>query len=450
MRSILSAAIAMLLAGCTPLPQATGPARSSEPVAWTQFGLGEQAGLIARALVDRAEACPTVDWDGKVEAMTLRDPLRVEPFGKLCESRRSLAETLEVKIRRGRTVLLDQRVTRRPERIAVVGDTGCRLTYDYDQECADRSKWPFVTIAASMADKQPDLILHLGDYYYREVPCLGTSTKCEAGPYGDREPSWRAEFFEPARPLIAKAPWVFARGNHEDCQLGGYGWAYYFGDAPEACATAHPTAFIRLNGLTVVNFDTAATGNRLAARDLDRNWDSVSGALRSLPPASAGEPILLMTHEPGYFFCTGEQGRLEACKESKVGAIAGVRSMASVARESGWRTIMLSGHIHAFRMLDVSPPTLGGRSVTQVVVGTGGASQEGAETPSAMIPPAIVETRFRDALDKLDLPIRAQGWSGFGFGMLNAASLQLAMFDAHGRPLFTCALAEETSPRRCR
>ena len=55
----------------------------------------------------------------------------------------------------------------------------------------------------------------------------------------------RAEFFDPARPLIARAPWVFARGNHEDCQRGGYGWAYYFGDETAACDTTHKPAFIQ-------------------------------------------------------------------------------------------------------------------------------------------------------------------------------------------------------------
>jgi hypothetical protein len=450
MRSMLLAVIAILLAGCTPPPQATTPLRPAEPVAWTQYALGEQPGLIARALVDRGDSCPTVEWDGSVESMAVRDPLRVEAFGKLCESRRPLAETLKVKVRRGGAVLLDQQVTRRPERIAIVGDTGCRITFYFDQGCNDRNKWPFAAVASSMADKQPDLILHLGDYYYREAPCLAASTKCAPGPYGDREPSWRVEFFEPARPLIAKAPWVFGRGNHEDCERGGYGWAYYFGDDAVACDTTHPTAFIRLNGLMVVNFDTAATGNRFLSKDLNRNWDAVAGALRARPPATPGEPILLMTHEPGYFVCVDKQNRLEPCKESTVGAIAGVRSMADAARQSGRRTIMLSGHIHAFRTLDVSPPSLGGLSVTQVVVGTGGANQNEDPTPPAMVPPGVVDTRFYDAGDKNGLPIRVQGWTDFGFGMLSVASLELTMFDAQGQRKFTCALADETSPRRCR
>ena len=46
--------------------------------------------------------------------------------------------------------------------------------------------------------------------------------------------------------------------------------------------------------------------------------------------------------------------------------------------------------------------------------------------------------------------MKVQGWTDFGFGMLSANSLQLAMYDALGRPKFTCALADETKTPRCR
>jgi hypothetical protein len=448
MRSLPSVVVAILLASCT--LQVAVPARAADAVAWTQYGLGESPPLIARALVDRTDACPVVEWDGSAEQMTVRDPLRVPAFGKLCESRKPLPESLKVRVRLGETLLLDQQITRRPERIAVIGDTGCRITFYYDQGCDDPNKWPFATIAPSVADKHPDLILHLGDYYYREVPCLGAATKCPPGPYGDGEPAWRADFFEPARPLLAKAPWVFGRGNHENCDRGGYGWAYYFGDDAVACDTTHTTAFVRLNGLMVVNFDTASTGNRYLAKDMNNNWANVAQVLRAQPPATPGEPVLLMTHEPGYFVCADKEVRLEPCKASIVAELSGVRAMGDAARQSGRRTIMLSGHIHAFRTIDVSPPGLAGASVTQVVVGTGGANQNEDPTPRAMVVPDVVDTRFYDAGDKNGLPIRVQGWSEFGFGVLSATSLQLTMFDTRGRPQFTCALADEISPPRCR
>ena len=87
MKPLLSAVVAILLAGCTPPPQSAAPSLPADAVAWTQYGLGDQPGLIARALVNRTDNCPTVEWNGAAVAMSVRDPNRVEAYGKLCESR---------------------------------------------------------------------------------------------------------------------------------------------------------------------------------------------------------------------------------------------------------------------------------------------------------------------------------------------------------------------------
>lgn len=464
MKLPLFAAAAILLAGCTPPPQSTAPSSPADAVAWTQYGLGDSPGLIARALVSRADDCPTVEWNGAAVAMSVRDPNRVEAYGKLCESRRPFADNLKITIRLGGTVLLQQQVTSRPERIAVIGDTGCRITYYADQGCHDQKTWPFATVAQSVASQQPDLILHLGDYYYREVPCLAAATTCAPGPYGDREQTWRAEFFEPARPLIARAPWVLGRGNHENCQRGGYGWAYYFGDEAVACDTTHKPAFIRLSGLTVVNFDTAQTGNAFLVGNMESYWYGLAQTLGTMRPTTPGQPILLMSHEPGYFVCASASA-LQTCSDSLISGIGNVRGLSDAARRSGWRTILLSGHIHAFRSIDVV--TQSGQPVSQVVVGTSGANQNDHPTPPILAPPQSVNASFHDVRlapqgDPKDpktkwvpqdlgaVQMKVQGWTDFGFGMLSASSLQLVMFNALGQPKFTCALADETKAPRCR
>jgi hypothetical protein len=463
MRLPLFAAAIILLAGCTPPPSQTAPSLPADAVAWTQYGLGDQPGLIARALVGRADACPTAEWNGAAVAMSVRDPNRVEAYGKLCESRRSYTHNLKVTIRMGATVLLQQVVTSRPERIAVLGDTGCRITYYADQGCHDQKTWPFATVAASVATQQPDLILHLGDYYYREVPCIASATTCAPSPYGDREVTWRAEFFGPAKPLIARAPWVFARGNHEDCQRGGYGWAYYFGDGAVACDTTHTPAIIRLAGLTVVNFDTAQTGNAFLVGNMESYWYGLAQTLGTMRPPTPGQPILLMSHEPGYFVCATATA-LQPCAASLVSGIGNVRGLSDAARQNGWRTILLSGHIHAFRSIDVATP---GGPVSQVVVGTSGANQNDDPTPPALVPAQSVNAPFDDTRnvpqgdpknpktkwapkDFGNVSMKVQGWTDFGFGMLSASSLQLVMFNAQGQPKFTCALADETKAPRCR
>ena len=47
---------------------------------------------------------------------------------------------------------------------------------------------------------------------------------CAGSPYGDNWAVWQKDFFNPAAPLLAAAPWVLVRGNHELCDRGGHGW----------------------------------------------------------------------------------------------------------------------------------------------------------------------------------------------------------------------------------
>lgn len=459
---LAAAALAATLAACASMPPS-----SSAPVAWVQFGQGDQPDLIARALIGTADSCPSITVDGATSLMPARVSPRAAAFGRMCELRLKPESVHRIQIAYASGILLDQEIVRQPERIAVFGDTGCRVTSYFDQGCNDPKKWPFEQLARAVAGKNPDYVLHLGDYLYREVPCLGSSRACGGGPFGDREETWRLDFFEPARPLLAKAPWVFVRGNHEDCKRGGYGWSYYFGDSEAACEIAHKPAHIRLGGLTLVNFDSAHADEDAApvVRQLNQSWAELARDMKARKPDAPGAPILLMSHEPAYFACSDNKRPIQ-CLEKWVEPISGVRNIADAARANGWRTILLSGHVHAFETFDLVPVSLGGgRSVTQLVVGTGGANSN-ALAP-VMMPPDAIDFRFDDwrrvpTGDPADRKTewkprfvgsavgKAQGRTGFGFGILAPASLELTMFDESGARLFACNLADEKGAPRCR
>jgi hypothetical protein len=94
--------------------------------------------------------------------------------------------------------------------IAAFGDTGCRLkaakaatkggnaAADEDrgkfQDCNNPALWPFVQVAQSVADAKPDLVIHLGDYLYRESACPQDDAGCARSPFGDDWPTWKAIF----------------------------------------------------------------------------------------------------------------------------------------------------------------------------------------------------------------------------------------------------------------
>jgi hypothetical protein len=115
-----------------------------------------------------------------------------------------------------------------PQKIVVLGDTGCRLQVGNGfQNCNDPTQYPFATIAALAAAQQPDLVLHVGDYQYRETECpagMSSANGCGGSPWGYGWDSWEADFFAPGAPLLAAAPWVMVRGNHEMCNRAGQGW----------------------------------------------------------------------------------------------------------------------------------------------------------------------------------------------------------------------------------
>jgi hypothetical protein len=115
-----------------------------------------------------------------------------------------------------------------PQKIVVLGDTGCRLQVGNGfQPCNDPTQYPFATIAALAAAQQPDLVLHVGDYQYRETECpagMSSATGCGGSPWGYGWDSWEADLFNPGAPLLAAAPWIMVRGNHEMCNRAGQGW----------------------------------------------------------------------------------------------------------------------------------------------------------------------------------------------------------------------------------
>tara|TARA_R110000868_G_scaffold224721_11_gene476887 strand:+ start:531 stop:1748 length:1218 start_codon:yes stop_codon:yes gene_type:complete len=112
------------------------------------------------------------------------------------------------------------------DHIVVIGDTGCRIKAadNAAQGCNDPAAYPFARIAAQAAATHPDLVLHVGDYLYRENPCPAGNVGCAGSVWGYGWDAWNADFFAPAAPLLAAAPWIMVRGNHESCLRAGQGW----------------------------------------------------------------------------------------------------------------------------------------------------------------------------------------------------------------------------------
>src|SRR5262249_9219466 len=60
--------------------------------------------------------------------------------------------------------------------------------------------------------RRQDLVIHVGDYLYRQSACPPGDAGCAGSPYGDDWPTWKADFFAPAAPalLARRGSWYVA------------------------------------------------------------------------------------------------------------------------------------------------------------------------------------------------------------------------------------------------
>ncbi|MDR6979907.1 hypothetical protein J2X68_006644 [Streptomyces sp. 3330] len=285
----------------------------------------------------------------------------------------------------------------RPGTIAVLGDSGCRVTTaGPEQDCADHQNgWPFPRIANSAATvTQPDLVLHVGDYLYRDDPARADDTAANPGctTSADRF-SWAcvvADFFRPAESLLSVAPVALTRGNHEDCRTppatGGAGaaWFRYLADelrADGSCSFYPDPVEIRAGALHLLSVDSSfadpADSGSLAQQAIyTRQFEAVNQAATQQP----GHDYFLFTHKPVWMVRSAGPPA-ETFTPVLDRAVAGT----TLGRPADNIRMVLSGHAHLYQMVDFDttrPP--------QVTVGfSGGAPLEQGPNDAAVIGKAV-------------------------------------------------------------
>ena len=246
---LVVAQIALLtLSACSSTPSGTAlgtlssaPSTALEAV-FTMQAEGQRA--VVRALT-RSPVCPGIEWDGKtarpmtVRAMPATVPVRGD--GAQTDNKPAIFDVLTCEATwpadalGGRIAGRDVPAPKAEiKRIVIIADTGCRMKASENafQPCNDAQLWPFAQIAQSAAAKKPDLVIHIGDIHYRESPCPEANPACANSPWGYGYDAWQADLFNPARPLLEAAPWVFVRGNHEACFRAGQGWFRFVDSQP--------------------------------------------------------------------------------------------------------------------------------------------------------------------------------------------------------------------------
>lgn len=388
------AANATLVASQTVAPAATPVAAIDELPAWLEFG--PDGVLLARALT--AGTCPDLNIDGHQVVMQPRGEAdasfpviaceAIIPFGTNTASINDAALPLP-----GGPL----------ERIAVIGDTGCRLN-DWEkrfQKCNDPAEWPFAQVAASVAAWQPDLIIHVGDYLYRESPCPAAMSGCAGSPSGDNWATWNADFVSPATPLFAIAPLVLMRGNHETCDRNPEGWFRFFDPRPyqKGCQTFTIPYLVPLNGVTLAALDSAEASDTRATPEESKEYRREFGLIADTAPAGSW----LVTHRPVWGVFSVEHRDTEGENAAYESAI-GDKLSANLA-------LIVSGHIHIAEALsseassNLPPQLISGNSGTALDT-----MPSGTPTGAELDDPELEEAEILSSFGFLTLEPGPEHW----------------------------------------
>jgi len=386
--------------------------------AWVQYG---PRGVEVRALTSD-NTCPAADIDGKTLPMQERAVPNAAYPARTCQL--DLPSGTKKASVFGRPLMLP---VDDPQTIVILGDTGCRMKGKLNaggvfQACNDPKSWPFSLIAEVAAQQRPDLVVHVGDYHYRETPCPDSEGGCTGSPWGDTQAVWEADLLEPAHTLLRTAPWVFVRGNHEECKRGGKGWSRMFDpypfDVEHGCNAMEDAWIVKLKGLDlgVVDNSSMDEGDEKTALS-----DSLKAQLHKLGEQSAGTPLWVLMHRPARSVVHVHAGTV-------IGGNATLAAGFDAATPSNLQYIW-SGHLHAFEVMNWQDG-----SVPQIVTGHGGDVLD-RDAPSTL-----------DGLIQLGKQI-STGWGqigDFGFVLLkkHESKWELTNHDRFGNVTMRCELAK--------
>ncbi len=459
------AAFASSMLGC-----AAAHGQSLGPAATAFVVLGEDGVAVARA-VTAAARCPVIRLDNRA----VRMDVRAQPASLPLRATRSAPEdskpavfpllTCEKVIPSNtrRATIGDRSLPLPPteiNRIVVIGDTGCRLKKSDGayQDCNDMTRYPFAKVAAAAANWKPDLVVHVGDFHYRENACPADHPGCAGSPWGYGWDAWQADLFTPGTPLLQAAPWVMVRGNHESCARAGQGWWRMIDPRPllpgrdcnvaaddESGDYSDPYAVPLGGDAQLIVLDTSNTsGVALAADDVRQS--KYRDAYRKLELLSQRANFNMVANHHPVLGVWAEQNKLgEVVLQPGNQGLQSVFGAINPLFMPPRVDVLLSGHLHVWQEVSFSSP-----HPTQFVTGFSGTLEDRVPLP-AQLPPdtapapgAVIEHH--------------SSWTG-GFGFMTMErrgpkQWEVKVWDSDGRPLNTCdidgrhsacALAQVTS-----
>lgn len=427
------------------------------------------SGLIARAVLPGGLGCPGLEAtvaSGK-GTKKVRVAMSERTAGATTQDAFSTLLVCEVRMPKGATVAsiagrsIPAAKPATVDKLAVLGDSGCRLKGSEVQDCNDPRAWPLALNARSIVRERPDMVLFLGDFFYREQACPaansamcgGSPAPLTAVPFTDSAWGWVADVFVPMAPMLQSLPMYVVRGNHEMCSRGGNGYFLFFDPSfgtSQACAPSaegvapvvySPTTSVDLK---VVGGRTLRLVNVDSSNGLDTGIDdTIAASLRPLfveanRRAAAAEESWLLTHRP----LTGVTSTEDL--PDPPGAATTWSSVTNAFASSGLLgnfDLSLSSHIHIAQVVQI--PGLPG----EIVLGNAGTQLEpstGYQIPAYGPLADGFGVPLTTAVPQIPTASALTTWVRFGYALATPAKSgwTFEMKDVDGSGFATCRVVK--------
>ena len=456
-------ALAVLLLQGKCLSQPVADAGVDLIAVFTVQAEGQRA--IARVLT-RAPNCPAIVWNGRyAQTMTTRvGPTTAAIRGDSAQSDSKPAvfdvRTCESNWPVGITSASVGRHTvpsphTKIHHVVIIADTGCRMKGSEKafQPCNDGGLWPFARIAKSAAALKPDLVVHIGDIHYRESPCPADLAGCADSPWGYGVDAWQADLFDPARPLLAAAPWVFVRGNHESCARAGQGWFRFVDAQPwtpqrscndivndDAADFSEPYAVTLDANTQFIVFDSSKSSGK-PYMSTDPAFAKYVDEMQEVERLTKKKPnSIFMSHHPLHAVVPSKNDHDSFTSVGNKGLQSAFSTMYPERLLPQGVSVAMHGHVHLFESISFA-----GTKPASLVLGNAGSANEGRVPTSLpagteLYPGAVVQ----------DYAARAE----YGFATLDrvdgkpAGRWLLTEYTEMGEPVMRCTITDGKS--RCK
>lgn len=371
--------------------------------------------LSVRAIVD-SDACPIAYVDGKgIEMLNRSSSNNGNHIETVCE--------LLVERDAHNISIDDLQIPVLPEqvnKIAFIGDTGCRVNMLFQQECNSVDSWPLKKNLDSIALHKPDLIIHVGDYHYRKTKCR-VAKKC-GDIYGYNKEAWYADWFEPAKDISQQSTFLFVRGNHESCDRAHEGWFKYLDSypfSPEKCENFVSSWSLDTGPMEFFIFDSSYGDDLFATKS---EIDAFKAQFNAL---TQNRPTWFLTHRP--LWRSPKKKFLALASHGHLGQIEafGDKFPENVAA-------IVSGHIHIAQIL------LMANAPDQIIVGNGGALLHAQDQE-----PIYKNVEFNYPNDKNYLAHEVRNVFGFGFAILNLDDYEFTFYDQDNTKMYSTNITQD-------